>query len=40
MSQQETILDQSAIPSADFKFDLLLGGIKAAMSGPSPATSG
>ncbi|HDU2622438.1 TPA: hypothetical protein RE968_003403 [Pseudomonas aeruginosa] len=33
MSQQETILDQSAIPSADFKFDLLLGGIKAAMSG-------
>ncbi|ELG7182235.1 TPA: ParB/RepB/Spo0J family partition protein [Pseudomonas aeruginosa] len=33
MSQQEMILDQSAIPSSEFKFDLLLGGIKAAMSG-------
>lgn len=33
MSQQEMILDESAIPSAEFNFDLLLGGIKAAMSG-------
>lgn len=33
MSQQEMILDQSAIPSAEFNFDLLLGGIKAAMNG-------
>ena len=33
MSQHEMILDQSAIPSAEFNFDLLLGGIKAAMSG-------
>lgn len=35
MSQQETILDQSAVPSAAFSADLLLGGIKAAMKGVS-----
>lgn len=33
MSQQETILDQSAVPSPEFKFDMLLGGIKEAMTG-------
>lgn len=33
MSQQEITLDQSAIPSAEFNFDLLLGGIKNAMKG-------
>ncbi|HGM8087197.1 TPA: hypothetical protein ACKP9S_003568 [Pseudomonas aeruginosa] len=35
MSQQETILDQSAVPSSEFNFDMLLGGIKAAMKGVS-----
>lgn len=33
MSNQEAILEQSAIPSTEFNFDLLLGGIKAAMNG-------
>ena len=35
MSQQEILLDASAVPSAEFNFDLLLGGIKAAMKGVS-----
>jgi len=33
MSNQEVILKQSAIPPAEFNFDLLLGGIKSAMEG-------
>lgn len=31
MSQQETLLDPSDIPSSEFNFNMFLGGIKAAM---------
>ncbi|HEP8970273.1 TPA: hypothetical protein VDU83_002611 [Pseudomonas aeruginosa] len=33
MTQQQNILDASAVPPAEYSFDLLLGGIKAAMKG-------
>ncbi len=31
MDKHDFILDQSAIPASEFNFDLILGGIKAAM---------